>query len=468
MTDLLPEYDVIVVGAGHAGCEAACAAAHLGSQTLLITLDMNKIAQMSCNPAIGGIAKGQIVREIDALGGMTGIVTDRSSIQFRMLNLSKGPAMWSPRSQCDRMKFSEHWRRILEQTEHLDLWQDDVTGLLVDGGEIRGVRTAMGICFYSRKVVDIFVELCKKIVDRYHEKVFQWIIFNEQNGILQKGPKMFFGAVCPENMNPQTFDNQLMHNTLIAHSLINEYIHQKGGKVMGMATVVQSYPETCHPLDTLESMKAQSEAYVFLDVFARGHYNSYYYANMQNEGTMPEILDGDLEILKKGITDSLSISYYMSTISHYGEESLTNINDVVIKKNPYLEMSEFGWTIDPIGLRITLRQLYDRYEMPIYIVENGFGYDDQIVDGKIEDDYRIDYMKKHIEQMKLAVKEGVDCRGYLAWGPVDILSSRAQMKKRYGMIYVNRDNHDLKDMKRIKKKSFDWFKQVIESNGEIL
>ena len=153
MTDLLPEYDVIVVGAGHAGCEAACAAAHLGSQTLLITLDMNKIAQMSCNPAIGGIAKGQIVREIDALGGMTGIVTDRSSIQFRMLNLSKGPAMWSPRSQCDRMKFSEHWRRILEQTEHLDLWQDDVTGLLVDGGEIRGVRTAMGICFYSRKVI---------------------------------------------------------------------------------------------------------------------------------------------------------------------------------------------------------------------------------------------------------------------------------------------------------------------------
>ena len=150
--------------------------------------------------------------------------------------------------------------------------------------------------FYSRKVVDIFVELCKKIVDRYHDKVENWIIFNEQNGILQKGPKMFFGAVCPDGVDTQTFDNQIMHNTLIAHSLINEYIHQKGGKVMGMATVVQSYPETCHPLDTLESMKAQSEAYVFLDVFARGHYNSYYFANMKNEGTMPEILDGDLEI----------------------------------------------------------------------------------------------------------------------------------------------------------------------------
>lgn len=323
--------------------------------------------------------------------------------------------------------------------------------------------------FYSRKVVDIFVELCKKIVDRYHDKVENWIIFNEQNGILQKGPKMFFGAVCPDGVDTQTFDNQIMHNTLIAHSLINEYIHQKGGKVMGMATVVQSYPETCHPLDTLESMKAQSEAYVFLDVFAKGHYNSYYFANMKNEGTMPEILDGDLEILKKGITDSLSISYYMSTISHYGEESLTNINDVVIKKNPYLEMSEFGWTIDPTGLRITLRQLYDRYEMPIYIVENGFGYNDQInADGQIIDDYRIDYMRKHLEEMKLAIQEGVDCRGYLSWGPVDILSSRAQMKKRYGFIYVNRENDDLKDMRRIRKKSFTWYQQVIASNGEVL
>lgn len=322
--------------------------------------------------------------------------------------------------------------------------------------------------FESRKVVNLFVELCKKIVDRYCHKVKYWIIFNEQNGILQKGPKMFFGAVCPEGENPITLDHQIMHNTLIAHSLINEYIHQKGGYVLGMATIVQSYPETCHPLDTLESMKAQSEAFVFLDVFARGHYNSYFLANMKKEGTMPVIKEGDFEIFEKGKTDALAISYYMSTISHYGEDSLTNVEDVVIKKNPYLEMSEFGWTIDPIGLRITLRQLYDRYEMPIYIVENGYGYDDQLVDGVINDDYRIDYMRKHIEEMKKAVEEGVDCRGYLSWGPIDILSSRAQMKKRYGFVYVNRDNDDLKDMRRIKKKSFEWYKNVISSNGEVL
>ena len=147
------QYDVIVVGAGHAGCEAARAAATLGSRTLLITLDMNKIAQMSCNPAIGGIAKGQIVREIDAMGGMTGIVTDRTAIQFRMLNMSKGPAVWSPRSQSDRMAFSAEWRTILENTPRLSMWQDDVTSLIIDRGRVAGVRTRMGVEFHAPAVV---------------------------------------------------------------------------------------------------------------------------------------------------------------------------------------------------------------------------------------------------------------------------------------------------------------------------
>ncbi len=146
-------YDIIVVGAGHAGCEAAAAAANMGSRVLLITMNMQTIAQMSCNPAMGGIAKGQIVREIDALGGYSGIVSDRSMIQFRMLNRSKGPAMWSPRTQNDRMLFAQEWRNMLEQTPNVDFWQDSVNSLIVNGESVKGVRTGMGLEFFSRSVI---------------------------------------------------------------------------------------------------------------------------------------------------------------------------------------------------------------------------------------------------------------------------------------------------------------------------
>ncbi len=147
------QYDVIVVGAGHAGCEAAAAAANMESRTLLITMDMTKYAQMSCNPAMGGIAKGQIIREIDAVGGYSGLITDRSMIQFRMLNRSKGPAMWSPRAQCDRSIFTLEWRKVLEGIDRLEFWQDKVTSLIIESGEVRGVETLMGIKFHSRKVI---------------------------------------------------------------------------------------------------------------------------------------------------------------------------------------------------------------------------------------------------------------------------------------------------------------------------
>jgi tRNA uridine 5-carboxymethylaminomethyl modification enzyme len=150
---MMPYYDVIVVGGGHAGCEAAAAAANLGSKTLLITMDMTKYGQMSCNPAMGGIAKGQIVREIDALGGYSGIIADKSTIQFRMLNKSKGPAMWSPRSQNDRFRFTEYWRDTLESISNLDLWQDAVIGLIINNKTVEGVITKIGVEFKAKTVI---------------------------------------------------------------------------------------------------------------------------------------------------------------------------------------------------------------------------------------------------------------------------------------------------------------------------
>ncbi|MFM7430759.1 MAG: FAD-dependent oxidoreductase, partial [Flammeovirgaceae bacterium] len=150
---MFKEYDVIVIGAGHAGCEAAAAAANMGSKVLLVTMNMNTVAQMSCNPAMGGVAKGQIVREIDALGGYSGIVSDKSMLQFRMLNLSKGPAMWSPRSQNDRMRFAEEWRLILESTPNVDFWQEMANGIIVKGNRVVGVKTALGIEISAKAVV---------------------------------------------------------------------------------------------------------------------------------------------------------------------------------------------------------------------------------------------------------------------------------------------------------------------------
>ena len=150
---MFKEYDVIVVGAGHAGCEAAAAAANMGSSVLLVTMNMQTIAQMSCNPAMGGIAKGQIVREIDALGGYSGIVSDVSMIQFRMLNRSKGPAMWSPRTQNDRMMFAAEWRKMLEQTPNVDFWQEMVGGLVIKDGVVKGIKTSMGLDIRAKSVV---------------------------------------------------------------------------------------------------------------------------------------------------------------------------------------------------------------------------------------------------------------------------------------------------------------------------
>lgn len=246
------KYDVIVVGGGHAGCEAAAAAANLGSQTLLITMDMGKFAQMSCNPAMGGVAKGQIIREIDALGGYSGIVSDYSAIQFRMLNKSKGPAMWSPRTQNDRQLFTIKWREMLEQTPNLDFWQDSVTALMNDGRTITGVKTSLGIDFHSTCVIltsgtfmNGLIHVGKKILGggRMGEKASTGITaqletFGFESGRMKTGtPPRIDGSSLDYakmeeqsgDINPQTFSflsNSVLKNQASCHiTYTNQAVH---------------------------------------------------------------------------------------------------------------------------------------------------------------------------------------------------------------------------------------------------
>ena len=306
--------------------------------------------------------------------------------------------------------------------------------------------------FYSREVVDMFVTYANKMIDRYGDRVKKWISFNEQNAIALPGSsKVAYGAVCPKDIDEQTFINQLVHNTFVAHAKVVEKVHTiTDAKVLGMVIYIPAYAATCNPLDELESRNQMALTDMYFDMFTYGEYSSYMMAKMKNENNLPKMLDGDLELLKKNKVDWLSLSYYFSTVASHGK----------------LKASEWGWQIDPLGLRIGLRDIYAKYRLPIMVVENGFGMRDILENETVIDDTRIDYMKDHLEQIALAINEGVDCRGYLMWGPIDILSSQGEMSKRYGTIYVNRDDKDLKDMKRYKKKSFYWYKKVISTNGD--
>jgi len=231
------------------------------------------------------------------------------------------------------------------------------------------------------------------------------------------------------------------------------------------------YPETCNPRDVLEAQKKNQENYFFVDVQSRGYYPKYALKEFERHDFVLPIQDDDLEILKNHTVDFISFSYYtFKTVSGTKKET----SEFAIMKsihNPYLQQSEWGWQIDPVGLRITLNDIYDRYQKPMFIVENGLGAKDVVnEDGTIDDDYRIEYLKEHIQAMKDAVElDGVDLLGYTTWGPIDLVSaSTGEMSKRYGFIYVDRDDLGQGTLKRRKKKSFDWYKKVIATNGEDL
>jgi 6-phospho-beta-glucosidase len=322
--------------------------------------------------------------------------------------------------------------------------------------------------FASRKVVDLFETYARTVFERYRDKVKYWLTFNEQNLVLTN-PHLW-GATLPEGEDPEAFAYQVCHNVFVAHAKATKALHEiiPDAKMGGMVTYLTTYPATCKPEDALANMKAKELLVDFyFDVFARGAYPKYVTRRLEAKGIMPVFEEGDVELLKENTVDYLSFSYYQSQTVRHMEETGQLISGLT--PNPYLEKTEWGWAIDPIGLRIALKDIYARYEMPIFITENGIGVKEELNEhGTVEDDYRIDYLRRHIEQMKLAMEEGVEVIGYLMWGSTDILSSKGEMKKRYGVIFVNRDDTDLRDLKRYKKKSFYWFQRVIATNGEEL
>lgn len=326
----------------------------------------------------------------------------------------------------------------------------------------------------SRELVGFYENLCRVIFNRYKGLVKYWLTFNEINMILH-APFMGAGLYFEEGDNVEQVKYQAAHHELLASAIATKIAHEVDpeNKVGCMLAAGAYYPYTSKPEDVWASRKSDRENYFFIDVQSRGEYPQYALKEMARNGIEIKMEEGDLELLKAHTVDFISFSYYSSRVSTTDAELLeqTSGNIFASVKNPYLEASEWGWQIDPLGLRITMNDLYDRYQKPLFIVENGLGaVDTPDADGYVEDDYRIDYLAAHIQAMKDAVEQdGVDLLGYTTWGCIDLVSAgTGEMKKRYGFIYVDRDNEGNGTLKRTKKKSFDWYKQVIASNGEDL
>lgn len=328
----------------------------------------------------------------------------------------------------------------------------------------------------NRQMIHFFEHYCKVVFERYKEKVKYWITFNEINA-LWNFPLMGGGIWTPKKELTQQERYQAAHHEFVASALATKLLHEMvpGAKMGCMVLGALNYPMTPKPEDMIAVMEADRKGLFFSDVQVRGYYPSYVKNYWKKQGIRIEMEEGDEELLKNTV-DYFSFSYYMSkctaadcTMYKKGAGNLTSG-----VKNPYLKESEWGWQIDPIGLRYTLNYFYDRYQIPIFVAENGLGAVDCLVeDGHggytVEDDYRIQYLKEHLKEMEKAIEDGVDVMGYTAWGCIDLVSaSSAQMEKRYGFIYVDRKEDGSGSLKRYKKKSFEWYRDVISSNGAVL
>ncbi|MER2058628.1 MAG: 6-phospho-beta-glucosidase [Niallia sp.] len=324
----------------------------------------------------------------------------------------------------------------------------------------------------DRQLVDFFVHYAETVFNRYKDKVKYWLTFNEIN-ISTLSPYIGSGILIDEVENKEQAIYQALHHQFVASSRAVKACHEiiPDAQIGCMLARMEVYPETCNPDDVLAALEEDQKNLFFTDVQVRGYYPSFMLSYFEENDIQIDMLPGDEELLLQHTVDFLSFSYYMSMVASGAPDKLKEKGNFFSGvKNPYLESSDWGWQIDPKGLRITLKKMYDRYQVPLFIVENGLGaYDKVEDDGSINDDYRIAYMKAHIEQMKEAIKDGVDLIGYTSWGCIDLISaSTSEMSKRYGFIYVDQDDYGNGTLKRSKKKSFDWYKQVIATNGQEL
>ena len=326
----------------------------------------------------------------------------------------------------------------------------------------------------NRLMIDHYLDLCNVLFTRYKKYVTHWLTFNEINMILH-APFMGAGLVFKENENETAIKYQAAHHELVASALATRLAHEINpkNKVGCMFAAGTAYPYTCKPEDVLEALQVDRENYFFIDVQSRGEYPKYAINKLEREGCMPLFEEGDVEILKANTVDFVAFSYYNSRCVALNPDTddLAKGNLFASVKNPYVSYSEWGWPIDPLGLRITLNHVYDRYQKPLFIVENGLGaVDIPDENGYFADDARITYLRDHIKAMRDAIElDGVELMGYTTWGPIDLVSaSTGEMKKRYGFIYVDYDDMQNGTGKRYKKKSFDWYCRVIESNGDVL
>jgi 6-phospho-beta-glucosidase len=323
----------------------------------------------------------------------------------------------------------------------------------------------------NRKLIGFFENYCRAVFSRYKDKVKYWMTFNEINN-LHTIPYAAGAIIYSSEESKLQELYQAAHYMFVANAAATKLGHEiiPDAKIGCMLSLSGVYPNTCDPEDVFAAYELRRRSLFFSDVMMRGYYPGYVKRIWSKHNIQLETEPGDYELMKAYPSDYLGFSYYRSTTFKAGMPILGHTGGIMGIDNPYLQKTEWGWTIDEKGLRYVCNELYDRYQKPLFLVENGYGGNDEVNEnGEIIDDARISYLNKHLIEIAEAIEDGVELMGYTWWGPIDIVSAgTGEMKKRYGFIYVDKDNEGKGTLERLKKKSFYWYKKVIATNGDVL